>query len=186
LKLVIIYLYAPLGDPKEIIIEPGFGFGTGYHESTSLALQALEKMMARQQIDRVIDVGAGSGILTIAALLLGASKVDAFEIDLDSLQEIHKNMKYSGLDPNRCKLFHGSPENIQIQGDLVIANIIAEVLLQLRENLISLIAPGGILILSGIIEEFGDEILSSFQKTLTLLATYKKNEWFCFAFQRSF
>lgn len=172
-------------EKKEIVIEPGFGFGTGYHESTSLALKALEETMEREKIHSVIDVGAGSGILTIAALLLGASRANALEIDLESLQEIHKNMLHSGLDPKQCKLFHGSPENIQIQGDLVIANIIAEVLLKLKESLNALIAPGGILILSGIISEFEKEVLSSFQKTLTLLATYRKKEWFCFVFQRN-
>jgi len=170
---------------KDIVIEPGFGFGTGYHESTSLALEALEQEMNRKRHEKVIDVGAGSGILTIAALLMGAKHTSAFEIDLESLQEIHKNIVHSGLNPDHCTLYHQSPEQAQINGDLILANIIAEVLLKLKESLIRLVSPGGILILSGIIDEYKDEVLLSFQEKLTLLCSHRNKEWHCFSFQKA-
>ncbi len=164
-------------DKHNIVIQPGFGFGTGYHESTNLALQLLEWLQARQKFSTVLDVGTGSGILSIAALHLGATKVEAIDIDPEAVAEVGNNLKLSGLNPELCKTelvdpadFHRIPYNI------VIANIEDHILSKMATDLVRLTEKQGWLLLSGIITEKKKQMLDSFKK-VNIVKELRLNEW---------
>jgi ribosomal protein L11 methyltransferase len=128
--------------------------GSGYQPATQLALEALEKHL--HQGDRFLDVGAGSGILSAAAELLGAGPRFACDIDLEALAEAREN-----LTP--AHLFGGSPRSIAADSmDLVAANLNAEALLNLQSDLLRVLAPGGRLILSGFTLRNADHLSQSF------------------------
>lgn len=144
------------GDRAVIRIDPGMAFGTGTHPTTQLCLEFVERFV---QPDRaVIDVGCGSGILSIAALKLGASHALGVDIDPQALEAARTNALENGVQ-DRLELGVGSLEAI-LQGEfsvrqasLVLANILAPVIARLIEaGLVKLLAPGGVLVLSGILD----------------------------------
>jgi len=139
-----------------IVIDPGQGFGTGWHSSTALALEELEATLdaataAAALPERLLDVGTGSGILAIAARLLGVTQAWAMDIDRVALPEVLRNAALTGLHPPPHVL-QGRPDCLRARFPLVIANIVAEVLERHRDDLAGLTAPGGCLILSGLLE----------------------------------
>jgi ribosomal protein L11 methyltransferase len=127
-------------------------FGTGLHPSTKLAVLGLEDEL--RPGDRVFDVGTGSGVLAIAAALLGASVVDAVDIEPVAVRSARENVERNGVgDRVRIELGSAGPGEPFTGGyDLVLANIIARVLIELAPGIASSVAPGGTLVLSGIIE----------------------------------
>ena len=143
--------------PVRIVIDPGQGFGTGWHSSTALALEELEATLDAAGAagavlpERMLDVGTGSGILAIAARLLGVTQAWAMDIDRVALPEVLRNAALTGLHPPPHVL-QGRPDCLRARFPLVIANIVAEVLERNRDDLAGLTAPGGCLILSGLLE----------------------------------
>lgn len=145
-------------DPRErlsIRIDPGMAFGTGVHPTTQLSLQLLEDHL--EPASSVIDLGCGSGILSITAARLGAAAVLGVDIDPDAVQNARHNAGLNHVSPQFEK---GSLDEIRAgkfslhQADLVVANILAHALIRLlAEGLPELLAPGGTLILSGILEQ---------------------------------
>lgn len=140
-----------------ILIEPGMAFGTGTHPTTQLCLELLEEYIKPQ--DRVIDVGCGSGILSIAARKLGAQSVLGVDVDSDALASALENSKINGVQ-DQIEFGLGSLEQIIAnkfglkRADIVLANILAPIIIRLlNEGLINLLAPGGVLMLSGILVE---------------------------------
>ncbi len=170
---------------KEIVIFPGQGFGTGYHESTSLALLLLEWVFNGHHITDVIDIGTGSGILAIAALLLGADHITAIDIDPEALSEVRNNLALSGLDSSACTLVHSSPDALKNQAKLVMANIEGHILEKLAGNLINLTATDGYLLLSGVLIEREASLLECFQNQFDLIKTVQKGEWSGFVFHKT-
>jgi ribosomal protein L11 methyltransferase len=165
------------GDKKHIVIHPGFGFGTGYHESTNLALQLLEWLTAHIQLTSVIDIGTGSGILAIAALHMGAVKVEAIDIDPDAVAEVGSNLELSGFDPNLCKTTVSDPGNFYHEPyNVVMANIEDHILSKLAKDLIRLTESQGWLLLSGILTERKLKMLTSFSNT-KIIKELHLNEW---------
>ncbi len=170
---------------KEIVIHPGFGFGTGYHESTNLALQLLEMLREKHEFNTVIDVGTGSGILTIGAILSGAVNVTAIDIDADALAEVERNMELSGCEKNLCTTIQGGPAQLDKAADLVMANIETVLLTRLIPDLLRLTKNKGFLLLSGILIKEKNDILSHEIATDTeLLYEWALNEWCGFLFRR--
>ncbi len=148
-----------------IRIEPGMAFGTGTHPSTQLCLELLE---ASQPTD-VIDVGCGSGILTIAALKLGAQRALGVDTDPQAIASARTNAALNQMSDN-LELAVGSVNEIRAgnfslrRASLVLANILAPILIQLLEGGLSdLVAPRGALILSGILEQQEPQVLESAQ-----------------------
>lgn len=144
--------YAPR--PGELVIEldPGMAFGTGLHPTTRLCLAALERYMTPGL--KVLDVGTGSGILAIAAAKLGAREVDARDIDPIAVETANKNAEINGV----AQIVHVSSGSIGPEGDpagasLVTANILAETIAELAPYFAFHLAPGGVLIASGILKE---------------------------------
>ncbi len=164
-------------DKKEIVIHPGFGFGTGYHESTNLALRLLELLGESHCFESVIDVGAGSGILTIAALLLNAKQVTAIDIELETLEEIQNNLLLSGLDKQKCDVRICEPDKLKGNAELVVANIEDHILIKMAKELSRLTKPSGHLLLSGILTEKKVELIHAFSNEFNLIKELEMEEW---------
>lgn len=131
-----------------IALDPGLAFGTGTHPTTSLCLSWLDNRNMDDQL--VIDYGCGSGILGIAAILLGARQVYAVDIDPQALTATLDNAIKNQVE---SKIICCSPDALpQIQADLLLANILSKPLIDLSKQLVQLIRPGGELVLSGILE----------------------------------
>lgn len=152
--------YVPQTDEEQIIrLDPGMAFGTGTHPTTKLGLQALEKVL--QPGNEVIDVGCGSGILSIAALKLGAKTVLALDIDDLAVKVAQENIEQNHLSPYIDVKKNDLLENITRQADVIVANILADVILRLVEDAYGLLRPGGVFITSGIIARQQDEVKQS-------------------------
>src|SRR5690606_17133106 len=140
--------YDAAPDDHVIVIDPGRAFGTGLHETTRLVIRELESRVT-EGID-VLDVGTGSGILSIAALMLGARHAFGIDIDADAVEIAVENAAINGLGDR----FEGSDvpvESVAGQYPLVIANIEARVLIPLAHAIGTRVAPGGVLVLSGLL-----------------------------------
>jgi len=149
-------------DRLPVIINPGQGFGTGYHASTYLALLLLERVLTRQAPPAaMVDVGTGSGILAITAARLGVKTLWTLDIDARALPDVADNWRANGLagHPHRIQ---GGPDCLGGRFPLVVANIVAPVLLAEREALRALLSPGGQLILSGVLEAQRGQIAPAF------------------------
>jgi ribosomal protein L11 methyltransferase len=144
--------YAPA--PGEVVVEldPGMAFGTGLHPSTQLSMMALEDAIAPGAT--VLDVGAGSGILAIAAARLGAKRVDAVDIEPVAVRSARDNAARNRVDAlvRVAEGSVGTDAPFQGEYDLVVANIIARILVELAPALVRSVAPDGTLILAGIID----------------------------------
>ncbi len=158
-----------------IRIDPGMAFGTGTHPTTQLCLEILENYTLPGSA--TIDVGCGSGILSIAALQLGAVRALAVDIDQDALEATYANARLNGV-LDRMEIGLGSVAEIRagkfgmVNARLVLANILAPVIIRLLENgLAGLVAPGGWLVLSGILEDQ----LEGRQNHVDLLEVLKKH-----------
>lgn len=175
---------AAISGKKEIVIEPGLGFGTGYHESTRLAVGILSSLGDLSKCHRVIDIGTGSGILAIAALLQNAQSITAIDIDENSLNEVPHNLELSGLNKEKCNVQQLEPSQLETPAELVIANITADVILKLQNDIERLTLPGGLIVLSGVFHEYYDAIKSSFNKKIKLITELEEGEWHAFAFRK--
>ena len=161
----------------EIVIDPGQGFGTGYHPSTVIALMLLEWLSNQRNLGQVIDVGAGSGILTIGALLKGASAVTAIDIDENVIDEIRKNLRLSGLEVERCEILSLDPQQLSATFDVVMANIETEILSKLMTDLHRLTRPSKFLILSGILFELRSEFRSGIHSGMQVIKELQIEDW---------
>ena len=170
--------YAPQPDETVIELDPGTAFGTGRHPSTQLCVQALEAELAAG--DRVLDVGIGSGVLAIAAALLGASTVDGLDIDPAAIRAARANAARNGVGGIvRVALGSVGPDG-PFPGpfDLVVANIKARVYVELAPALARLLAPGGTLILGGIIDDTEASVHAAFAaEPLTLVRRTQSEDW---------
>jgi len=167
-----------------IFIEPGLGFGTGLHETTQLCLAALADRRRRNgRFDRVLDHGSGSGILGIAAAVLGAARVDAVEIDTNVHAALRDNARRNRVD-DRLRLARDLPVATDPY-DVVVANIVATVLLEQAAVLCGHVSRrGGELVLSGLL---ADETPAVAERFATLLGMRpritERGDWRCLSFR---
>ena len=170
-RLVIVPAWLDTPEPgrTSVKIDPGMAFGTGTHPTTQLCLELIEKSMQELQGLNVIDIGCGSGILSIAALKLGAASALGVDIDNESLRNSRENSDTNGVGAELI-LGNGSVKEILEGGfafraaKLVLANILAPVIIRLFDSgLADLLEPEGVLILSGILQEQAQGVVEAAQ-----------------------
>ena len=157
-------------------------FGTGEHETTSMCLKLLQEYLTPQSV--CIDVGCGSGILGIAAVKLGAKFAYLTDIDDIAVKSAGHNCKINGVD-GKVKVSRSDLlESADIRGDIMLANITAEILCRLAPSIPKNLKAGGVLILSGIIESRLQSVLTAFTaQGLSLDKQIKDGEWFALSFR---
>jgi ribosomal protein L11 methyltransferase len=165
----------PQPDAVNLILDPGLAFGTGTHPTTAMCLTWLANHPP-QHLD-VIDYGCGSGVLAIAACLLGANSSIAIDNDPQALIATHDNaIKNSVTDKIEVYL----PDQISIKPvSLVIANILAGPLIELESTLADLVLPGGMIVLSGILAEQASSILETYTRHFDVKIQNQMEEWVC-------
>jgi ribosomal protein L11 methyltransferase len=154
--------YQPAGDDVVVELDPGMAFGTGLHPSTKLSMLAVEDVVTAG--DRVLDVGTGSGILAIAALKLGAAHADGVDVESVAVTAAGENAARNGV-ADRFSVARGSVgpgEPFAGPYDVVLANIIARILIELADHLVGATRPGGHLVLAGIIASRESEVVEAF------------------------
>lgn len=165
---------APEPDAVNMLLDPGLAFGTGTHPTTALCLEWLDDEPLQDRT--VMDFGCGSGILAIAALLLGASRATCTDIDSQALEATADNAGRNALDPARLDLY--LPDALpQEQHDVVLANILAGPLVELAPQLARLCRPGGRLVLSGILAEQADEVCRAYAGDFVLEPVRELDGW---------
>ncbi|WP_437645601.1 50S ribosomal protein L11 methyltransferase [Sorangium sp. So ce362] len=152
---------APREGERVLLLEPGRAFGTGLHATTALVAELLDEHAAELRGREILDVGTGSGILALAALLLGAERAVAIDNDDDVIEVVLENAARNGLE-GRIAAGAGVVEQVTRQFPWVVANIEARVLRPLGPELARVLAPGGWLILSGILEGERDDLVARY------------------------
>ncbi|HEY3473819.1 MAG TPA: 50S ribosomal protein L11 methyltransferase, partial [Anaerolineales bacterium] len=185
-RLVVVPAWIDSPDPKRIIIriDPGMAFGTGTHPTTQLCLELMEKAFATSSPSRVIDVGCGSGILSIAALKLGAESALGMDIDAGSIDNARENANANDVGEELI-LGVGSVQEVLDgqfafrQAPLVLANILAPVIVRLFDaGLADLMQKDGAIILSGILQEQTQNVIEAAQaKGLTVIEQRQMGDW---------
>jgi ribosomal protein L11 methyltransferase len=170
-------------EPIKLLIDPGRSFGTGAHATTALSLKALETNV--QPASTVLDVGCGSGVLSVAAALLGAARVLGTDIESAAIDNSRRNAQRNHVT-NTVTFTSDSVDKIDETFDLVVANILAPVLIALAEQISQRVVGGGHLILAGLIESQVREVLRAYEsRRLTLISSSKEGNWVCLTLRRS-
>lgn len=172
--------YTPVSSDELIIeLDPGMAFGTGTHPTTVMCIQALERTVTAG--DHVIDVGTGTGVLSIGAALLGAKNVQALDLDEVAVQSAILNIKL-----NKVKEFVSVSQNNLLDGidgpaDIVVANILAEVILRFTDDVARVVKPNGYFIASGIIQQKRDQVKADIERAgFSVEETLVMEDWVAF------
>lgn len=169
-----------------VCLDPGMGFGTGSHPTTSLCLEYLAQNVIKEKNQTVIDFGCGSGILAIAAYKLGASKVLAIDNDPDAVISTKENAKKNNIDVGKDFIcYHTNDFNSKqsYSADIVVANILVGPLCELSSILVSLVKPKGTLVLSGILDTQVKIITDCYAKHFSNYDVTFSDEWVRITFQ---
>jgi ribosomal protein L11 methyltransferase len=165
---------APEPDSVNLLLDPGLAFGTGTHPTTALCLEWLDGQPL--QGCEVLDFGCGSGILAIAALLLGAKHAVGTDIDVQALEASRDNAGRNGIAEPSFPLY--LPEDLPAEpADVLVANILAGPLVSLAPQLSTLVKPGGRLALSGILAEQGEEVAAAYAADFDLDPIANRDGW---------
>ena len=185
--ILIIPTWEPLKEEDKnkflIEIDPGISFGTGKHETTQLCIRQIRKYL--KEGERVLDVGCGSGILSIAALKLGAGSVVGTDVDGDCITSTHENMTVNHLAENSGEFYVGNliddkafQEKIGTGYDLVVANILADIIIPMAPALYQCAKEQGVLITSGIIDFKENEVKEALEQAgFEILEVNHQGEW---------
>ncbi len=170
---------APGSDIVRIELDPGLAFGTGSHPTTHLCLEWLARCMTPG--GTVLDYGCGSGILAIAAAMLGGQRIVAVDIDEQAVESTRDNAA-----ANRVAVHASLPDALEPGGfDVVVANILSNPLKVLAPMLANRVAPGGSLVLSGVLERQAQEVAAAYAPWLHLTVWQARDGWVCLAGRRS-
>lgn len=180
----------PPSDSQRLIIrlDPGSAFGTGVHATTQLCLESLEMRIDGDEIDlNIADIGCGSGILSIAARLLGAKSVTAVDTDILAVKATKENSLLNQVD--NIKVFQGSIEQVKQLGekyDGIVCNILAEVIKPMIPQMTEMIKSDSWVILSGILVEQSQEIVSLLEENgWAIAALWQRDNWCCINARRN-
>ncbi len=170
-----------------LYINPGMGFGTGSHETTFLCLQLLTEN-TNSKISDVLDFGSGSGILGLASLkFFPKAEIDFYDIDPEANKNCFQNAEINGLEKLAFRLVLPEVRDVLKKDyDLVFANILESILLLEKDYLVSVTRPGGVLILSGLLNHQVDGIIKTYEKLgMKLLRHLHKGDWSALSFSRN-
>ncbi|MCI9633496.1 MAG: 50S ribosomal protein L11 methyltransferase [Ruminococcus sp.] len=177
----------PEDSEKMVIhIDPGTAFGTGMHETTQLCIRQIRKYVTEQT--RILDVGCGSGILGMLALKFGAAYSVGTDLDPCAVEATHENMQVNGIRPDQYQVMIGNiindpavQEKVGCERyDIVAANILADVLVELTPVVVSRMKPGGIYITSGIIDDKEQTVVEAVKRAgLEVMEVTYQGEWVC-------
>lgn len=189
--------YTPAEGEKLITINPQMAFGIGNHPTTKMCIRYIDEILMDKKKTgsfdpaslSMLDAGTGTGILAIAAALLGVKHIYGFDTDPIAVNTAMDNIIKNGVADN-IQIGSHDIRKIKRKYDIVVANILAEALIGMKEHLVSVTKQGGNLILSGILKEQKDELIKAFlsachKGTLKLLSTKKEKEWVALHFFRS-
>ncbi|MEZ4483642.1 MAG: 50S ribosomal protein L11 methyltransferase [Syntrophotaleaceae bacterium] len=167
-----------------VTLDPGMAFGTGTHDTTRLCLEALAQLFDEHPLQRVLDVGTGSGILAIAAAALGAQRVVACDIEPESCLIAAENARLNRVG-NQVQITDRPLEELEGDFQLVLANILAEENIRLAPQLVSRLRPGGSLVLSGILVEKEQLVIDALRTfALTGPEIVRTTEWSCLIYRK--
>ena len=170
--------YTAKDGEKIIDIDPGMAFGTGTHETTRMCINAIEKYM--KQGDSLIDIGCGSGILSIAAAHLGAQRVIAVDLDKLAVKVSKENVELNGFSDIVDVRYGDLTEVIDEKADVIVANIIADIIAKLSENIADFMKKDGYFISSGIINDKKDFVISKLiDNNFEIVEERNDGEWNC-------
>ena len=177
--------YKPPADEQVIVMDPGMAFGTGHHETTRLCLEMLSKTEAVTKGGTMLDVGTGTGILAMAAVLFGAGRTVGIDNDPDAVKTAQENCRRNGLS-GKIEISDLPLEDLESTFDLVVANIVHDVLLELSKDL-GRVADGGSLLLSGLIDgSQSTNVASSFEKMgYQLIDKRSDGQWCALLFDKA-
>ena len=162
-RLAIVPSWEEMDTDRQIIrLDPGMAFGTGTHETTALCLDTLDRLVKGGE--RVLDIGTGSGILAIASLKLGAAEAEGVDIDPMCVRTAGENARLNGVEEHFKVLIGDLSDKATGKYNIVLANIVANAILHLAPAVPPLMAPGGVFIASGIIDERKDEVIEGLAK----------------------
>lgn len=168
------------GDRAVIHLEPGLAFGSGTHDTTRLCLESIENYAEKGKT--MLDIGCGSGILSVCGLLLGADSAVGVDIDALAVKTARENGKTNGFEEPQYKVLQGSlTDKVSGTFDIIAANIVADIIVILCNDVKKYLNPDGIFITSGIIEPRENDVLEAFEKNgLEVIARHESGGWLCF------
>ena len=177
-------LLLPNGQEKAIEITPGMAFGTGNHTTTVLCIKLLYHLLKEENIENVLDVGCGSGILAICAVALGAKNAQGLDIKISIVNEARENVARNGLS-SKIEVHLGTIEAVDDKFDLITANILIDLIDLMSVELASRMKPNGHLIISGFRNEHRDDLIKKFID-LGLILKYQlhEDEWSALLFNK--
>jgi ribosomal protein L11 methyltransferase len=165
--------------PLFVVIQPSMGFGTGHHATTRLALKALQGLPVENQT--VLDIGCGSGVLAIAAVKLGARSAVGIDIDRDALDNARENSALNEIG-DRVRFEEGDFRQMSLRGNIVMANLTGGLLERSAEQLATMVAADGFLIVSGFMESEKATVLTALEKFVEVQGIAQEDEWMCAVF----
>ncbi len=175
------YIYADFHEKKPgfehyIRIAPKMAFGTGHHETTYMMIQQMDDIIHTGK--EILDLGCGSGILSVFSYLKGARKIDAIDIEMPSVENAEEHKELNQVE---YTVYHGGVEDVPIKAyDIVLANINRTVLLTYASHITDLVASSGTLLLSGILEQDKDLVEDRYNGQFDIESCHKKGKWLCY------
>ena len=175
--------YTPAAGEKVVLLDSNMAFGTGEHETTAMCVEYLQDYVRKDSA--VIDVGCGSGILGIAAVKLGAKRAYLTDIDPVAVDSARHNARLNGVADKVTVLQTDLVRGAAATGDVIAANITAEVLTVLAPAIPACLQAGGVLILSGILSDRADKVKAAYEaQGFSMEREREKGEWHAFVFRR--